>query len=66
VRLEISIFLGTGSYQHETAAGAMLDDWFHSDPIKAVLGFDAVVGSLASPYTRRAPPMCSSITCSAK
>ena len=33
------------------SAGAMLDGWFHSDPIKAVLGFDAVVGSLASPYT---------------
>src|SRR5262245_58868038 len=29
----------------------MLDDWFESDPIKAVLGFDAVVGNLASPYT---------------
>ena len=29
----------------------MLDSWFESDPIKAVLGFDAVVGNLASPYT---------------
>jgi phytoene dehydrogenase-like protein len=29
----------------------MLDGWFESDPIKAVLGFDSVVGSLASPYT---------------
>ena len=28
----------------------MLDRWFESDPIKAVLGFDAVVGNLASPY----------------
>ena len=28
----------------------MLDAWFESDPIKAVLGFDAVVGNLASPY----------------
>jgi phytoene dehydrogenase-like protein len=28
----------------------MLDGWFESDPIKAVLGFDAVVGNLASPY----------------
>ena len=28
----------------------MLDNWFESDPIKAVLGFDAVVGNLASPY----------------
>ena len=33
------------------SAGEMLDDWFESDPIKAVLGFDAVVGNLASPYT---------------
>jgi phytoene dehydrogenase-like protein len=32
------------------SAGSMLDDWFESDPIKAVLGFDAVVGNLASPY----------------
>jgi phytoene dehydrogenase-like protein len=34
------------------SAGDMLDQWFESDPIKAVLGFDAVVGNLASPYTR--------------
>src|SRR5262249_3682486 len=33
------------------SARRMLDDWFESDPIKAVLGFDAVVGNLASPYT---------------
>jgi phytoene dehydrogenase-like protein len=33
------------------SAGEMLDGWFDSDPIKAVLGFDAVVGNLASPYT---------------
>ena len=33
------------------SAGEMLDRWFESDPIKAVLGFDAVVGNLASPYT---------------
>lgn len=32
------------------SAGEMLDSWFESDPIKAVLGFDAVVGNLASPY----------------
>jgi phytoene dehydrogenase-like protein len=32
------------------SAGDMLDSWFESDPIKAVLGFDAVVGNLASPY----------------
>ena len=33
------------------SAGETLDRWFESDPIKAVLGFDAVVGNLASPYT---------------
>ncbi len=33
------------------SAGDTLDRWFESDPIKAVLGFDAVVGNLASPYT---------------
>jgi len=33
------------------SAGATLDRWFESDPIKVVLGFDAVVGNLASPYT---------------
>jgi phytoene dehydrogenase-like protein len=32
------------------SAGELLDNWFESDPIKAVLGFDAVVGNLASPY----------------
>jgi phytoene dehydrogenase-like protein len=34
-----------------SSAGTMLDGWFESDPIKAVLGFDSVVGNLASPYT---------------
>jgi phytoene dehydrogenase-like protein len=33
------------------SAGEILDSWFESDPIKAVLGFDAVVGNLASPYS---------------
>jgi phytoene dehydrogenase-like protein len=33
------------------SAGETLDHWFDSDPIKAVLGFDSVVGNLASPYT---------------
>ena len=33
------------------SAGDMLDTWFESDPIKAVLGFDAVIGNLASPYS---------------
>jgi phytoene dehydrogenase-like protein len=35
----------------QRSAGEILDGWFDSDPIKAVLGFDAVVGNLASPYT---------------
>jgi phytoene dehydrogenase-like protein len=33
------------------SAADYLDGWFESDPIKAVLGFDAVVGNYASPYT---------------
>jgi phytoene dehydrogenase-like protein len=33
------------------SAADYLDGWFESDPIKAVLGFDAVVGNYASPCT---------------
>ncbi len=33
------------------SAGDWLDGWFESDPIKAVLGFDSIVGNYASPYT---------------
>jgi phytoene dehydrogenase-like protein len=33
------------------SAAEYLDRFFESDPIKAVLGFDAVVGNYASPYT---------------
>jgi phytoene dehydrogenase-like protein len=33
------------------SAGEILDYWFEGDPIKAVFGFDAVVGNFASPYT---------------
>ena len=33
------------------SAGDWLDAWFESDPIKALHGFDAVVGNYASPYT---------------
>ena len=33
------------------SAGEVLDRWFESAPIKAALGFDAVVGNFASPYT---------------
>jgi phytoene dehydrogenase-like protein len=32
------------------SAGEMLDDWFESDLIKALFGFDAIVGNYASPY----------------
>jgi phytoene dehydrogenase-like protein len=32
------------------SAGELLDGWFESDAIKAVLGFDAVVGAFQSPY----------------
>lgn len=38
----LSLFAGS--------AGDWLDGWFESDPIKAVLGFDSVVGHYASPY----------------
>ena len=33
------------------SAGDMLDRWFESEPIKAALGFDSIVGNFASPYT---------------
>ncbi len=33
------------------SAGDYLERWFQSDPIKAVYGFDGVVGNYASPYT---------------
>jgi phytoene dehydrogenase-like protein len=33
------------------SAREVLDAWFESDPIKAVLGFDSVVGNYASPDT---------------
>ncbi|HEY8578568.1 MAG TPA: NAD(P)/FAD-dependent oxidoreductase [Beijerinckiaceae bacterium] len=33
------------------SAGDWLDSWFESDPVKALYGFDAVVGNYASPYT---------------
>ncbi len=34
----------------QKSAGDYLDDWFVSDPIKALLGFDSIVGNFASPY----------------
>ncbi len=33
------------------SAGDYLDGWFDSDPIKAVYGFDGIVGNYASPFT---------------
>src|SRR6185312_2002575 len=33
------------------SAGEYLDQWFESDPIKAVYGFDSIVGNYASPYS---------------
>lgn len=33
------------------SAGDLLDGWFESDALKALLGFDAVVGAFQSPYT---------------
>ncbi|HVJ52379.1 MAG TPA: NAD(P)/FAD-dependent oxidoreductase [Aliidongia sp.] len=32
------------------SAGDLLDRWFESDPIKAVFGWDSIVGNYASPY----------------
>jgi phytoene dehydrogenase-like protein len=32
------------------SAGDMLDDWFETDLVKALYGFDAIVGNYASPY----------------
>jgi len=33
------------------SAGDMLDGWFETDPLKGILGFDAITGAYASPYT---------------
>ncbi len=33
------------------SAGEILDGWFESEPVKALFGFDSIVGSYASPYT---------------
>ncbi|MGH8272670.1 MAG: phytoene desaturase family protein, partial [Gammaproteobacteria bacterium] len=33
------------------SAAEFLDAWFESEPVKAVFGFDAIVGNYASPYT---------------
>ena len=34
------------------SAGDYLDGWFETDAVKALFGFDSIVGNLASPYTR--------------
>lgn len=41
-RMLLDLFTGS--------AGDMLDDWFESDLVKALFGFDAIVGNYASPY----------------
>ena len=33
------------------SAGEILEHWFESDPVRALFGFDAIVGNFASPYT---------------
>lgn len=33
------------------SAGDLLDSWFESDPIKALFGFDSIVGNYQSPYS---------------
>jgi phytoene dehydrogenase-like protein len=32
------------------SAGELLDSWFESEPLKAVLGWDSIVGNFGSPY----------------
>ncbi len=36
---------------YRKSAGDYLDQWFETDVVKALFGFDAIVGNLASPYT---------------
>jgi phytoene dehydrogenase-like protein len=33
------------------SAGELLDNWFESDSLKGILGFDAITGAYGSPYT---------------
>src|SRR6185437_5681022 len=47
-----SLARARGLYEWFTrSAGAILEDWFESEPLQALYGFDAVVGNYASPYT---------------
>ena len=48
------------------SAGDMLDGWFESDPIKAVLGFDGDRRQLRQPLCARHAPMCCCTTASAR
>ena len=48
--------LGTGGQEllldlFGKSAGDMLDAWFETDVLKGLMGFDAVIGNYASPYT---------------
>ena len=36
---------------YRKSAGDFLDGWFETDAVKALFGFDSIVGNLASPYT---------------
>ena len=36
---------------YRQSAGDYLDGWFETDAVKALFGFDSIVGNLASPYT---------------
>ncbi len=36
---------------YRKSAGDYLDGWFETDAVKALFGFDSIVGNLASPYT---------------
>ena len=47
------------------SAADYLDGWFDGELVKALFGFDAIVGNYASP-TRPAPPMSCCITPSAR
>ena len=44
------------------SAGDFLDGWFESAPIKAVFGFDSIVGNYASPYAPGSAYVCCTIT----
>jgi len=47
------------------SAGDLLDHWFETDAVKALHGFDAVVGTTRT-LTRPAAAMCCCTMCSAR